>query len=152
MSFLVKITATGLAETIKTLETSINTGRNYRPFLRDVIEPWLEKEFRQVFDTAGNGNWRALKRSTLRSKRKAGYGSQPLIRTGRYRRDTIRLRGKRLRPSSLEITSPVPYAKYLEFGTSRMRPRTVFRRVAQKLRKEISDLWVEYDQKQGGLQ
>ena len=152
MAITLTITETGLQETIKFLETERDNFKFYRShnqFLRTIIEPWLRQQFSDVFSTSGFNNWAPLDEDTLAQKRKTGRGNQILINTRRYRRACENLDGMKLRRNVLEIVSPIPYAKYLELGTRDIPARPVFKKVADKLRRNIKGLYQEYRASQG---
>ena len=117
---------------------------DHRDFLRREVEPELKKQFRKAFRTRGFGTWQPLKRSTLREKARRGYPSTPLVRTGRYRDATEQLLGRTLTRSYLEVRSPIPYARYLEYGTRHMFARSVFGVVGGEMERLLPRLYREY--------
>ena len=138
------ISITGINEAIAMLEAEAKSIRDHNDFLRQVVIPLAKREFDKVFRTRGYGTWKPLSRSTLRGRRKAGYGTAPLIRTGNYYRQSRDLRGLKLRRNILEINSPVEYARYTEFGTRRSPARSVFKLVANELRRELPRRFVQF--------
>ena len=141
------LTVTGIDKTIKNLTETARGLGDYRDFLRKEVVPELKKEFRRVFASRGYGQWRPLAASTIAEKRKAGYPTAPLIRTNYYRRASVALRGMRIRRHVLEIKSPVPYARFHEFGTRRIPQRQVFSAVAQQLEPRLRRLYEIYYQR-----
>lgn len=132
------INVTGIDQAIASLESVLeDTLVDYRPFFRAVVEPELKKLFREAFRSRGFGRWPPLAPSTLEEKARQGFPSAPLVRTGRYRRSAERLQNMDLERNSLTITSPVPYAKYHEYGTGRIPQREVFAAVARRLRRTL---------------
>ena len=138
------ISVSGINNAINTLRSLPSFDDDHSDFLQNEIEPWLRREFRRCFETDGYGTWRNLDADTLESRRDRGLGSEPLEVSGRYRRACEQLAGKRLRKDYLEIRSPIPYARYLEFGTRTAPARPVFILVAERLREKIERLYVSY--------
>ena len=115
MAFSISIK--GIDATIKALQNEARQLSDHKSFLRDEVAPLLRREFRDVFRSRGYGKWLPLAPSTIAQRRRDGYGIEPLIRTGNYLTNSANLRGQRIRRNVLEITSPVAYAMYHEFGT-----------------------------------
>ena len=144
MSLSMTISLTGIKETIQALTDVSKTLGDHRDFMRRAVFPELRKQMRRVFQSRGYNTWAPLARSTLREKSRRGYPSSPLVRTGRYRRESASLRGLRIRRNVLELDSPIPYAVYHEFGTRRIPARPVYRLVAERMRRELPRLYREY--------
>lgn len=144
MPFSIQITTSGIDKTIGALKTAAMGLRDHRGFLKEEVQPLLKKEFTDVFRSRGYRKWRPLAASTLREKAEAGYPSAPLVRTRNYSRQSAQLRGMSIRRNVLEIVSPIPYAKYHEFGTRRIPARPVFISVADRIRNRLPDLYVAY--------
>lgn len=140
----ISITATGIDETIKSLTKVAKGLGDHRDFLKEEVVPELKKEFRRVFSSDGFGRWRPLDRDTITQKLEDGYSTTPLVRTNYYKRVTERLQGMTIRRNVLEIDSPVPYAKYHEYGTRRIPARPVFSAVAQQIRPRLPRLYEIY--------
>lgn len=138
------ITVTGIDKAIKDITAEANTLSSHRLFLRREVVPELRKQFRNVFRTRGFGKWQPLAPSTIAEKRSKGYSIEPLVRTGVYRSASRNLRGLRVRRNQLEVTSPITYAKYHEFGTRGRPQRPVFEFVADKMKDELPRLYRRY--------
>ena len=147
MPINITIEVDGITKAIAAL-TKVGRGiKDHRDFLEDAVVPELRKEFSRVFTTRGYGRWRALKPSTVRQKSRQGYPTDPLQRTGYYKRASEKLTGMRIRRNVLEIRSPVPYARYHEYGTGKIPERQVFTAVAQKIRPELPRLYRNFAQR-----
>lgn len=142
MAFTISIK--GINKTIQALEAEARQLSDHRDFLRDEVAPLLKREFRDVFRSRGYGKWLPLAPSTIAQRRRDGYGTAPLIRTGNYLKNSANLRGQRIRRNVLEITSPINYAMYHEFGTSRIPSRPVFKYVADRIRPELQKLYNDW--------
>lgn len=144
MGLVMTISATGIRETIAAIQKVRAGTRDYRPFFEEEVAPRLRREFSRVFSTRGYHTWEVLAQSTLLQKAKQGYSTAPLVRTGRYRRTTEKLEGMRLRRRVLEIRSPIPYARYQEYGTRNIPARPVFEEVAQRIERQLPALYRRY--------
>lgn len=142
------ISITGIDQAIKNLTAVAKSFGNHTRFLRTVVFSLLKKEFRNVFTTRGYGKWKPLAPSTIREKQSKGFDSRPLIRTGHYQRASAGLHSTRVRRNELEIISLVGYAKYHEFGTSKIPKRAVFELVADKVREQLPGLYRAYQRSQ----
>ncbi len=71
------------------------------------------------FAQSGRPAWAPLRPATLKQKKRLGYSSAPLIRNGQLKRS---IAGKVTR-NSLRIGTAVPYAKFHQLGTSKMKAR-----------------------------
>ena len=111
------IKATGVDDAIKLLTNEVKQLGDHSNFLRSRIVPLAKIEFGRVLASRGYGSWRPLARSTLAQRRRDGYGTRPLVRTGYYRRQSVGLRDLKIRRNVMEIDSPVNYAAFSEFGT-----------------------------------
>ena len=144
MGLKITITATGIKETIAAIRKVRGGTTDYRPFFEEEVQPALRKEFRRAFTTRGFQRWEALAQATLIQKAKSGYPVRALVRTGRYRRATEKLEGMRVRRTVLEIRSPIPYARFQEFGTRNIPARPIFEEVAQRIEKQLPQLYRRY--------
>ena len=142
------ISVTGIDETIKNLQNVARGLADHRDFLRIEVFPELKRIFREVFSTRGFGDWPPLAASTLAERRRRGFGTRPLIRTGDYLRNSTGLHGLRLRRNILEIVSPVKYARYHEYGTRRIPERPVFKLVVNRIRPELPKLYRKFRRRQ----
>ena len=142
MAFSISIK--GIDSTIKALQAEAKQLSDHRAFLRDEVAPLLRREFREVYRSRGYGKWPPLAPSTIAQRRRDGYGTAPLVRTGNYLKNSANLRGQRIRRNVLEITSPVYYAQYHEFGTRHIPPRPVFKYVADRIRPELPRLYASW--------
>jgi phage gpG-like protein len=81
------------------------------------MQSWVTRNF----NSAGKlvGGWAPLKPSTLREKRRLGYSSKPLFRTGTLRASLLAFFDER----RVGVKSESPIAQYHEHGTSRMPQR-----------------------------
>ena len=140
----ISFSATGIDKAIKDLTTIATGFGNHTRFLRTVVFSLLKREFRDVFTSRGHGTWRPNAPSTIREK----GSNKPLIRTGNYQRSSAGLRGLRLRRNELEITTPVRYAQYHEFGTRNIPKRAVFEIVADRIRDKLPGLYRDYQRSQ----
>ena len=145
MPISMSISVTGIPQAIQEVQRASASieGRGHQEFLRKIIVPELEKEFARCFE-GGHKDWPPLKPATLREKERLGYPATPLVRTGRYRGASRRLRGMEISRNVIKIISPIPYAKYLE------RDRPVFGEVARRMRRRIRRLYTNYRQRQRG--
>jgi phage gpG-like protein len=84
--------------------------------------------------------WAPLKPSTLKEKKRKGYSSTPLIRTGHYRQSFRSFYDN----DGAGVGSEVPYSKYHETGTQHLpaRPALPPRDVALDFAVKIYDRWV----------
>jgi phage gpG-like protein len=84
------------------------------------LTAWTFRNF-QSGGSMQTPSWRPLKESTLKAKRKRGYSSQPLIRTGHLRQS--------FRPfydnNQAGTGSEVPYSQYHETGTDTLPQRAM---------------------------
>ena len=142
MAFSIEVI--GIDEAIAAVTAEAKMLTDHRAFFRKMVFPELKKLFREVFATRGYGKWRPLASSTIADKRRRGYSSKPLVRTGVYRVSSSGLRGLRLRRNELEITSPIIYAKYHEYGSRHIPKRAVFELVAERIRPELPKLYSEW--------
>ena len=147
MAFLT-ITETGIDQLRREIRAEARQLSDHRRFFRIMVFPVLKRLFREVFRTRGYGRWRPLAASTIAEKRRKGYSLDPLVRTQVYRASSTGLRGLRLRPNVLEITSPIIYAKYHEYGTRHIPKRAVFELVAEKIRPELPRLYRQWRRRQ----
>ena len=141
------ITDSGIEDTISNLEGIASHLSDHQEFMTRVVEPALRNEMRRVFRTQGYRSWARLDPQTIRQKGRQGYSIAPLVRTGRYRRSLENLRGIKHRRNVLELDTRIPYAAYLEYGTSRMPARPVFSLVAERIRRELPGLWNRWAQR-----
>ena len=142
-----RITAKGLNEAIlfmKRLQRE-HIG-DYTDFINDDVVPRTEALVERCFQTNGFGRWRELAESTKKEKARKGYPLTTMVRTGRYKREARRLYKKEVTRNSLLVTLQVPYAIYHELGKGRRR-RQVLTLVANKLREELRDMWISYNQR-----
>ena len=143
-----RIQVDGLTKTISNLRNVRRKLGDHRDFLRTRVTKELSAEFKKCFNTRGYGSWRPLDRDTILEKQEEGFSSQALVRTNRYRRACEELRGMSIRRSSgrsrLRIKSPVPYARYHEFGTRDIPARPVFELVANEMQRKIVRIYRQY--------
>ena len=147
MSIGLNISVTGIDQAIASITEVAQRIDNHSDFLRNEVEPELKNVFRDIFRSQGNRRWPQLKRSTIQQKTKKGYPSTPLVRTGNYRRQTESLNGLRITKEYLEVISPVPYARYLEYGTRHMEKREVFATAARTMRRRLPRMYEAYHQR-----
>lgn len=85
--------------------------------------------------------WQPLKPSTLKEKRRKGYSSTPLIRTGHYRQSFRQFYDN----DQAGVGSEVPYSKYHETGTRFLPQRAALppASVALDYAIRIYDRWAE---------
>ena len=112
---------------------------DFRPFFDNQGRKILREEFREVFDSEGNGQWAPLAESTLAQKRRMGYPDDILVATGRLKRSYLALRGIRRTKFTLSYRPPadIGYALFHESGTSRMPARPVFGSVVDDARRRF---------------
>lgn len=105
----------------------------------------LVGEFKKNFPAEGarlNEPWKELAASTLREKRRLGFGSQPiLVRTGKLRRGFR----KQINNTRLRVSNPVPYFKYHQLGSPQTRlPRRRMILFPERLKQEVIAVFTEF--------
>lgn len=96
------------------------------PAFRSIANDLRDAE-RERFDTVGRGTWKPILPATLKAKLATGQDPRVLHAT-RLLRDSLTRKGA---PDSLEVVTPsslafgttVPYARFLQQGTSKMPAR-----------------------------
>jgi phage gpG-like protein len=114
-----KYTAAALAE----IEARM---RDLRPYWAQVARVFYEEE-RRLFETQGDGNWAQLS-PRYRARKLREYPSTGILeRTGDLRRSLVGGGGASsvffAQPLALTLGTRVPYARFHQFGTSRMPAR-----------------------------
>ncbi len=107
--------------------------KDFSPELKSVSQMLTGVFKGKVFDTKGavlNDPWPPLAASTIREKRRLGYPTDPLIRTGKMRGSFK----KRVSPQEAEIWNATKYFKYHQ---SRKPRHHLPRRVMMKLTEDL---------------
>ena len=100
---------------------------------------YLQRGVRKLFKTEGrslNVNWKPVKPGYLKWKLKKGYSEKTLHRTTTLAQSFY---GK-VEEDRLLFGTPVKYALFHEFGTSRMPARPIFQPLFQDLTENLDDL------------
>ena len=134
---MVKVKIKGLTSLNNLLNKLGKAVSDNKKFLTDVASPEIKKEVTRVFTSKGFGGWPPLAPSTLRYKRRYGYPSDPLVRTGEMKDDMTNLSGVTITSNRLIYESSTPYAGYHEYGTSRIPARPVFGLARVKLEQTL---------------
>ena len=134
---MVKIKIKGLTSVNNLLNKLGKAVSDNKEFLSSVAVSEIKKEVSRVFSSKGFGGWPPLAPSTLRYKRRYGYSSDPLVRTGSMKGEMTSLSGVSITSNKLVYESNTPYAKYHEYGTSRIPARPVFSLAKNKLEQTL---------------
>ena len=102
---------------------AFTTGR--QSMMNDMVGSILIVQ-KEAFATQGGAfgkPWARLAASTVRDKTKKGFGGKPILeRTGTLKKRTTRAK---VTPELGEIINATPYAKYHQYGTSKMPQRKI---------------------------
>ena len=125
-----RISVDGIQRQVKRFQNIKRRVQSFRMFFEQVAKPLLIEEVEAIFQREGIApRWRPLALSTLIEKREAGLDNGILRRTGRLYRAYTDGSGARVSDTRFSYTVDVPYARFHEFGTSRIPQRQVFGQV-----------------------
>ena len=111
-------------------------------------EPMIIAAVRVNFDTQGQHTWPPLKPRTIAEKKRLGYPSTPLVRTGALRKQ-IRHPKVTYKNGNIDVTIAQPeYWQYHQTGTARMpkRPPIMItdrqaKRIGEQLAKQLGAMF-----------
>lgn len=107
-------------------------------------EKFVRAGTKQQFETEGRymtARWARLKPSSIRARAAKGYGGKPILQnTGRLKSNYF----VKYRTSSMLVWgTDVPYAKYHQLGTSKMKARKILA-INKTMREGLKDIFSQY--------
>jgi len=144
MAFLISWQVEGEQQLLRKLQIAQDKVKDWTPAFRKVATV-LKKTFsNDVFDTRGrtvDENWPKLSPQYLAEKRKAGYPSQPLVRTGKMKKSF-----KTLFKSDLAaVWNTAAYFKYHQSNKPRRKiPRRIMMKLAHQQRETIQKIFQKH--------
>ena len=144
MGFLISWQIEGEQQLLRKLQIAQDKVKDWKPAFRQVASV-LKKTFsNNVYDTRGRAvdeNWPKLSPQYLAQKRKDGYPSQPLVRTGKMKKSF-----KTLFKSDLAaVWNTAAYFKYHQSNKSRRKiPRRVMMKLANQQRETIQKIFQKH--------
>ena len=120
----IKISQKGLQKVQVDLRGTIANASNLRPPLMKSVNDMIRSIHNNFQESGRPEKWTPLAASTLKQKRRLGYSSKPLIRTGALRNSVT----GSVRGNLLAIGTSVEYAKFHQLGTKFIpsRPFLIF--------------------------
>ena len=131
--FNFKLEVLGQVQVDRTLGVLAAKVKDLRPAWEDIRHDFQAREdwvFKREGAVSGWDRWRPLNPVYAAWKRKHGFGSKILVKTGRLKRSLVSGSPDTIfesKPKSMVVGTRVPYAKYHQLGTSKMPKREPIR-------------------------